>query len=55
MNSHKRSIGFNSGLYGGKKGGEAALRCATKAVEIASEGFYDNDLIAIEVGCLLLA
>ena len=37
------------GLYG-KKGGEAALRCATKAVEIASDGFYDSDLIAVEVG-----
>lgn len=33
----------------GKDGAEAALRCATKAVEIASDGFYDNDLIAIEV------
>ena len=33
----------------GKDGAEAALRCATKAVEIASDDFYDNDLIAIEV------
>ena len=36
------------GLYG-KDGAEAALRCATKAVEIASDSFYDNDLIAMEV------
>jgi hypothetical protein len=43
------------GLYGAKNGGEAALRCAAKAVEIASDHFYDNDLIAMEVGCLLLA
>ena len=42
-------------LYGAKNGGEAALRCATKAVEIASDGFYDNDLIALEVGCRLHA
>lgn len=33
----------------GKEGAEAALRCATKAVEIASDGFYDNEDIAIEV------
>lgn len=33
----------------GKEGAEAAFRCATKAVEIASDGFYDNDEIAVEV------
>lgn len=33
----------------GKEGAEAAYRCATKAVEIASDGFYDNEDIAIEV------
>lgn len=40
----KRYLGLR-----GKDGAEDALRCATKAVEIASEGFYDNDLIAMEV------
>lgn len=34
----------------GKEGAEDAVRCATKAVEIASDGFYDNDDIAVEVG-----
>lgn len=33
----------------GKEGAEDALRCAAKAVEIASDGFYDNDEIVIEV------
>lgn len=33
----------------GKDGAEAALRCADKAVEIASDGFYDSDTIAVEV------
>lgn len=33
----------------GKDGAEAALRCAEKAVEIASDGFYDSDIIALEV------
>ncbi len=33
----------------GKEGAEAALRCADKAIEIASDGFYDSDTIAIEV------
>ncbi|GAX21301.1 hypothetical protein FisN_1Lh133 [Fistulifera solaris] len=32
----------------GKEGAEAALRCADKAVEIASDGFYDSDTIAVE-------
>jgi len=40
----KRYLGLK-----GKDGAEEALRCATKAVEIASDDFYDNDLIAIEV------
>lgn len=34
----------------GKDGAEAALRCAEKAIEIASDGFYDSDIIAVEVG-----
>lgn len=33
----------------GKEGAEAALRCADKAVEMASDGYYDSDDIAIEV------
>lgn len=33
----------------GKEGAEVALRCSDKAIEIASDGFYDNDDIAIEV------
>lgn len=33
----------------GKDGAEAALRCADLAVEIASDGFYDSDTIAVEV------
>lgn len=33
----------------GKDGAEDALRCATKAAEIASNGFYDNDEIFMEV------
>ena len=33
----------------GKAGAEDAYRCAKKAVEIASDGFYDNDEIIIEV------
>jgi len=32
----------------GKAGAEAALRCAEKAIEIASDGFYDSDEIEIE-------
>jgi tetratricopeptide (TPR) repeat protein len=32
----------------GKEYAEAALRCADKAIEIASDGFYDMDNIAIE-------
>jgi len=38
----------------GKEGAEDALRCSNKAVAIASDGFYDNDLIAIEVRTILL-
>lgn len=33
----------------GKEQAEAALRCADKAIEISSNGFYDSDSIAIEV------
>ena len=33
----------------GKEQAEAAIRCADKAIEIASDGFYDSDDIAIEV------
>lgn len=33
----------------GKDGAEDALRCATKAAEIASNEFYDNDEIFMEV------
>lgn len=33
----------------GKDGAENALRCADKAIEIAGNGFYDSDLVAIEV------
>jgi tetratricopeptide (TPR) repeat protein len=32
----------------GKKGAEEALRCADKAVEIAGDGFWDSDEVAIE-------
>jgi hypothetical protein len=33
----------------GKEQAEAALRCSDKAIEIASDGFWDNDEIGIEV------
>lgn len=33
----------------GKPGAEDALRCADKAIQVAGEGFYDNDEVAIEV------
>lgn len=33
----------------GKAGGEDALRCANKAIEIAADGFWDRDEIEIEV------
>ena len=33
----------------GKEGAEAALRCADKAIQIAGDGFYDSDIIALEV------
>jgi len=33
----------------GKKGGEHALRCAEKAMMIASDGFYDSDVLLMEV------
>jgi hypothetical protein len=33
----------------GKEKAEAALRCSDKAIEIASDGFWDNDEIGIEV------
>lgn len=32
----------------GKAGGEDALRCANKAIEIASDGFWDRDEIELE-------
>jgi len=32
----------------GKAGGEDALRCANKAIEIASDGFWDRDDVEIE-------
>jgi len=34
--------------YTGKAGGPEALRCANKALEIAEDGFWDGDDIAIE-------
>lgn len=34
--------------YSGKSGAEEALRCADKALEIAGDGFWDGDEIAIE-------
>jgi hypothetical protein len=33
----------------GKEGGEAALRCVDKAIEIAADGFWDSEEIALEV------
>lgn len=36
-------------LLKGKEGAEVALRCADKALEMASDGYYDNDEIAVEV------
>lgn len=33
----------------GKPGAEDALRCVDKAVQIAGDGFYDNDDVAVEV------
>jgi hypothetical protein len=36
----------------GKSGAEEALRCADKALEIAGEGFWDGDDVAIEVSLL---
>lgn len=35
--------------YFGKEGGEDALRCANKAIEIAGAGFWDRDEIELEV------
>lgn len=37
----------------GKDGAEEALRCANKAIEIAGDGFWDNDEVAIEVRNML--
>lgn len=34
--------------FAGKKGADAALRCAEKALEIAGDGFWDNDEVAVE-------
>lgn len=34
--------------YSGKKGAATALRCAEKALEIAGEGFWDNDDVSVE-------
>jgi hypothetical protein len=39
-------------LLEGKAGAEVALRCAEKALEIASDQYYDNDLIMMEVRLL---
>jgi hypothetical protein len=36
----------------GKSGAEEALRCADKALEIAGDGFWDGDDVAIEVSAL---
>lgn len=36
----------------GKAGAEDALRCADKAIQVAGEGFYDNDEVAIEVSLI---
>ena len=36
----------------GKAGAEDALRCAEKALEIAGEGFWDGDDVAIEVSVI---
>jgi hypothetical protein len=36
-------------LLRGKEGGEEALRCVLKSIEMASDGCYDNDDILIEV------
>lgn len=35
--------------HSGREGGEEALRCSEKALQIAGEGFWDGDEIAIEV------
>merc|ERR1712071_92479 len=34
--------------FSGKKGAGEALRCADKALEIAGDGFWDGDEVAIE-------
>lgn len=36
-------------LLDGKDGAEVALRCASKAIEVASDQYYDSDLIVMEV------
>ena len=36
--------------FSGKDGAKEALRCSEKALQIAGEGFWDGDEIAIEVG-----
>lgn len=38
--------------YRGKDGAADALRCVEKCLEIASDGYYDSDEIAIEVSIL---
>lgn len=35
--------------YSGKAGADEALRCATKAIEIAGDSFWDGDEVAVEV------
>jgi len=35
-------------LLDGKDGAEVALRCASKAIEVASDQYYDSDLIVME-------
>lgn len=39
-------------LLHGKNGAANALRCAEKALEIAGDGFWDMDDIAMEVSCV---
>mmetsp|Transcript_28464 Transcript_28464/g.65121 ORF Transcript_28464/g.65121 Transcript_28464/m.65121 type:complete len:236 (-) Transcript_28464:853-1560(-) len=40
-------------IYRGKEGASDALRCADKCLEIAGDGFWDGDEIALEVRILL--
>ena len=38
-------------ILNGKAGAAKALRCAEKALEIAGDGFWDMDDVAMEVSC----